>query len=116
MSFKWKDYRNKGHYRPKTMTLQTDEFIRRFLIHVLPSGFHRIRHYGLLANAKRVDNLIHARELLAMPKPESTSETEDHDSPPDSTYICRSCDAPMVIIETLAPSYRSRAPPKRIVT
>ena len=107
--FKWKDYRNKGRYRPKTMTLQTDEFIRRFLIHVLPSGFHRIRHYGLLANAKRVDNLIHARELLAMPEPESPG---DAGSPPTSTYICRTCDAPMLIIETLAPKYRSRAPPK----
>lgn len=115
VSFKWKDYRNKGHYRAKTMTLQTDEFIRRFLIHVLPSGFHRIRHYGLLANTKRVDNLIHARELLAMPEPETNGETENHDSPPVSTYSCRSCDAPMVIIETLAPKYRSRAPPKRFV-
>ena len=114
--FKWKDYRNKGRYRPRTMTLRTDEFIRRFLIHVLPSGFHRIRHYGLLANAKRVDNLIHARELLAMPEPESTSETDDHDIPPVSTYICRTCDAPMLIIETLAPKYRSRAPPKCFAT
>lgn len=116
VTFRYKDYRDKGRDRSKTMTLQTDEFIRRFLIHVLPSGFHRIRHYGLLANAKRVDNLIHARELLATPEPESTGATEDHDSPPISTYICRSCNAPMVIIETLAPSYRSRAPPKRIIT
>lgn len=112
VSFKWKDYRNKGRYRAKTMTLQTDEFIRRFLIHVLPSGFHRIRHYGLLANVKRVDNLIHARELLAMPEPESQGDAEDHDGRPTSTYICRTCDAPMLIIETLAPKYRSRAPPK----
>ena len=116
VSFKWKDYRNKGRYRPRTMTLQTDEFIRRFLIHVLPSGFHRIRHYGLLANAKRVDNLIHARQLLAMPEPASTSETDGHDSSPTSTYICRTCNAPMRIIETLAPKYRSRAPPKCFAT
>ncbi len=115
VTFKWKDYRNKG-YRPKTMTLQTDEFIRRFLIHVLPSGFHRIRHYGLLANAKRLDNLIHARELLAIPEPESQSDADDPECPPTSTYICRTCDAPMLIIETLAPNYRSRAPPKCFAT
>ena len=49
------------------MTLATDEFIRRFLIHVLPQGFHRIRHYGLLANGARADNIAHARALLAVP-------------------------------------------------
>jgi len=58
VTFKYKDYRDKDHYRPKAMTLTSDEFIRRFLIHVLPGGFHRIRHYGLLANAKRRDNLV----------------------------------------------------------
>ena len=64
VTFKWKDYRHKGRYRYKTMRLTTDEFIRRFLIHVLPSGLHRIRHYGLFANARRKDNLVQARELL----------------------------------------------------
>ncbi len=113
VTFKYKDYRNKGRYQPKTMTLSTDEFIRRFLIHVLPSGFHRIRHYGLLANAKRIDNLTHARELLAMPVSDATDDVQDNDEPP-STYICRSCGAPMVIIETLNPihtSHMPRAPP-----
>ena len=112
VTFKYKDYRDKGHYRPKTMTLTTDEFIRRFLIHILPSGFHRIRHYGLLANAKRIDNLIHARKLLATPMP--TPIDEPKDDIPSSTYICRSCDGPMVIIETIVKSHRPRAPPSML--
>ena len=64
VTFKWKDYRAKERYRHKTMTLATDEFIRRFLIHVLPSGFHRIRHYGLFANKGRANHLARVRELL----------------------------------------------------
>ena len=64
VTFRWKDYRAKGKTRHKTMTLTTDEFIRRFLLHVLPSGFHRIRHYGLLANGGRREHLARARELL----------------------------------------------------
>src|SRR5712691_5824531 len=67
VTFKYKDYRIEGPARYKTMTLATDEFIRRFLIHVLPKGFHRIRHYGLLANGHRAENIAHARKLLAMP-------------------------------------------------
>ena len=67
VTFKYKDYRIEGPGRYKTMTLATDEFIRRFLIHVLPKGFHRIRHYGLLANSDRAANIARARELLAMP-------------------------------------------------
>ncbi len=69
VTFKWKDYRSKGRERHKTMTLAAHEFIRRFLSHVLPSGFHRIRHYGLFANGGRADNLARARRLLAMPAP-----------------------------------------------
>ena len=64
VSFRWKDYRAKGKTRYKTMTLSANEFMRRFLLHVLPSGFHRIRHYGLIANAGRRNNLTRARELL----------------------------------------------------
>ena len=64
VTFRWKDYRAKGRTRYKTMTLSADEFMRRFLLHVLPGGFHRIRHYGLIANAERKDNLAKARELL----------------------------------------------------
>ena len=67
VTFKYKDYRIEGPARYKTMTLATDEFIRRFLIHLLPKGFHRIRHYGLLATGARAANIAHARELLAVP-------------------------------------------------
>ena len=108
VTFKYKDYRDKGRYRQKTMTLTSDEFIWRFLIHVLPHGFHRIRHYGLLANANRRDNLIQARQLLLVPEPID----QPYDVP--ATYVCRSCDAPMVIIESLAPRHRARSPPGRI--
>src|SRR5207247_4477250 len=64
VTFRWKDYRATGKARYKAMTLAVDEFIRRFLLHVLPTGFHRIRHYGLLANASRREHLAQARELL----------------------------------------------------
>src|SRR6201984_3657227 len=67
VTFKWKDYRIEGRDRYMHMTLATDEFIRRFLIHVLPKGFHRIRHYGLFAKSSCADNIAHARELLAVP-------------------------------------------------
>jgi Putative transposase len=67
VTFKYKDYRIEGPGRYKTMTLAADEFIRRFLMHVVPKGFHRIRHYGLLANGNRAANIAHARKLLAMP-------------------------------------------------
>src|SRR5450631_505137 len=73
VSFRWKDYRIDGPERWKTMTLGAHEFIRRFLLHVLPKGFHRIRHYGLFANGNRTESFARARELLAVappPKPE----------------------------------------------
>src|SRR5262249_26303139 len=67
VTFKWKDYRIEGPERYKIMTLAAGEFIRRFLIHVLPAGFHRIRYYGLLASGKRAENVARARELLLTP-------------------------------------------------
>ena len=75
VAFKYKDYRIDGPARYKTMTLATDEFIRRFLIHVLPKGFHRIRHYGLLASGNRAANIAHARKLLAVPSRPKQPET-----------------------------------------
>src|SRR5208337_292569 len=69
VTFKYKDYRVEGPERYKVMTLAPHEFIRRFLLHVLPKGFHRIRHYGLLANGGRAENVAKARELLAVPVP-----------------------------------------------
>jgi hypothetical protein len=66
VTFKWKDYRAHGRERYKTMSLAVPEFIRRFLIHVLPKGFHRIRHYGLFGNTCRVDNIARIRGLLCI--------------------------------------------------
>jgi hypothetical protein len=113
VSFKWKDYRAKRRDRYKTMTLATDEFIRRFLIHVLPSGFHRIRHYGLFANHVRVKQLQRLRELLANDSadavtPAATARADDQ--PIISTYTCQACGAPMIIIETFVKQI-PRAPP-----
>ena len=84
VTFNWKDYRIDGRARYKTMTLATDEFIRRFLMHVLPKGFHRIRHYGLFANGNRAANIARARQLLAVPaRPNEpdTPEASDRRSP-----------------------------------
>jgi hypothetical protein len=112
VSFRWKDYRAKSKTRYKTMTLSTEEFMRRFLLHVLPSGFHRIRHYGLIANARRTHNLARARELLHV-APEAAAP-----QPPDAptaivqpTFVCRGCGAVMLIIETFARGQPIRAPP-----
>ena len=87
------------------MTLPTHEFIRRFLIHVLPKGFHRIRHYGLFANGNRAANIARARELLAVPsrpKRAETSETAAADQPHVLPRPCRCCGGRMIIIETFA--------------
>ena len=112
VTFKWKDYRAKGRDRHKVMTLAGDEFIRRFLIHVLPQGFHRIRHYGLFANGRRSENLARARHLLEVEQhrdqPEQGNEGEQSPWP---TYRCPSCGGPMIIIETFEPGHRPRAPP-----
>jgi len=113
VTFKWKDYRAKGKTRHKTMTLSTGEFMRRFLLHVLPSGFHRIRHYGLIANAGRRKNLARARELLNVP-PDADEAASAGDGVAESgqpTYVCPDCGAPMIIIETLMRGQRIRAPP-----
>jgi hypothetical protein len=110
VTFKWKDYRQKEQYRHKTMTLDTAEFIRRFLIHVLPQGFHRIRHYGLLANTVRNNNLNRMRQLLHTPQTATDKITAHYDSP-GCPYVCKSCGAPMIIIEILDPDHAPRAPP-----
>ena len=105
VTFKWKDYRIEGHARYKTMMLPTHEFIRRFLIHVLPRGFHRIRHYGLFANASRATNIARARELLAAP-PRSIepniAEAAEVDEPRVLPRPCPCCGGRMIIIETFA--------------
>jgi hypothetical protein len=113
VSFKWKDYRAQGKTRHKSMTLGASEFMRRFLLHVLPTGFHRIRHYGLIANSGRKDNLARARELLQvapLADTEDGTETTGESVPP--TFVCPHCGAPMRIIETLARLLPIRAPPR----
>jgi len=105
VAFRYKDYRVEGPARYKTMTLATDEFIRRFLIHVLPKGFHRIRHYGLLAKSNRAASLARARELLAVPSPAKEpepSEANATDEPRALPHPCPCCGGRMIIIETFA--------------
>jgi len=114
VTFKWKDYRAREPDRHKTMTLATDEFIRRFLIHVLPSGFHRIRHYGLFANHTRVKHLQRLRELLSDDTLDAGAQTEIVEDPlPTATYTCQACGAPMIIIETFEKQL-PRAPPAHL--
>jgi hypothetical protein len=113
VTFRWKDYRLKGPTRHKVMTLEADEFMRRFLLHVLPGGFHRIRHYGLLANGNRKAGLALARQLL-LPAAVTTPVVADVDEAstvPAPTFVCRHCGAAMAIIETLVPAHAIRAPP-----
>ena len=103
VTFRYKDYRIEGPARYKTMTLATGEFIRRFLMHVLPQGFHRIRYYGLLATAVRADNIARVREMLAVPLiatdaiKAATAKLEEPKSP---ERPCPCCGARMLIIET----------------
>jgi hypothetical protein len=106
ITFRYKDYRRDAADRQRTMTLSADEFIRRFRLHVLPKGFHRIRHYGLLASAARKANVARARELLAAPAPEA-----DTAPPPDIRPPCPCCGGRMVVIEIFLPAARARAPP-----
>ena len=101
VTFKSKDYRAKADARYKLMTLDADEFIRRFLIHVLPSGFHRIRHYGLFANANRAANIALARRLLGAPDPAPSSGDSDdtenrHEG--DECNACPCCGGRMIIM------------------
>ena len=107
--FRWKDYRAKGRTRQKTMTLTPEEFMRRFLLHVLPGGFHRIRHYGLLANADRRRNLARARHLLDVPPPASV--IDEVAVSPAPTFVCRCCGAVMRVVEVILRGPMIRAPP-----
>ncbi len=115
VTFKWKDYRAAkaigARERYKTMTLGTHEFIRRFLIHVLPSGFHRIRHYGLFANGGRVANIAKARELLGAIAPETEPADANDGEVRALSQPCPCCGGRMIIIETFERSAQPRAPP-----
>jgi hypothetical protein len=117
VTFRWKDYRAKGRTRHKTMTLSANEFMRRFLLHVLPGGFHRIRHYGLLASAACKANIARARELIAAPVPMTDPPVERDDADPaasgaaDHRPPCPCCGGRMIIVETFERYGAPRAPP-----
>ncbi len=109
VTFTWKDYRKAYSERPGTLTLDTPEFIRRFLLHVLPDGFHRIRHYGMLANTTRAASVALARELLCVPEPAPSTEQNGKEVVP--VFVCRTCGEPMKVIEVFECFYEARAPP-----
>lgn len=116
VAFRWKDYRIKKGDRMKVMRLSTDEFIRRFLIHVLPSGFHRIRHAGFLANGIRRDRIAKIRCLLEVDVDANPKASEDQDvdaDERDQSQPCPRCGGTMIIIETFTrvQTPKSRAPP-----
>ena len=120
VTFTWKDYRVESAERYKVMTLPIHEFIRRFLIHVFPKRFHRIRHYGLLANGNRANNVALARRLLAAQddRPSPDVETGDAvDGPKPNERACPACGGRMIIIDTFEPGaeptvHHQRAPPR----
>ena len=120
VAFKWKDYRVKSGGRQKIMRLTTSEFIRRFLIHVLPDGFHRIRHYGLLASAKRKTNIATIRILLGSDAA-AIMEAPTTEAVQSLTLKepCPDCGGTMRIIETFKRGQRprmrprTRAPPRK---
>ena len=109
VTFRWKNYRQKGRARYRSMTLATDEFIRRFLIHVLPAGFHRIRHYGLLASHVRRANLVLVRRHLNTPAEQPSGASTESDEKHTCAFVCRSCGSPLRVIEIVQP--KPRAPP-----
>jgi hypothetical protein len=121
IAFRWKDYRSNGPGRWKTMRLHPHEFIRRFLLHVLPKGFHRIRHYGLFASANRAESIATARALLDVTPPVAEAQKQP-DVAPDSPRVlpspCPCCGARMIVIEVFARGCepRWRPTPGRIDT
>ena len=114
VAFRWKDYRTRQGDRQKIMRLATDEFVRRFLIHVLPDGFHRIRHYGLLASSARKGNIAKIRSLLGEAQPEPAPQVAAEVIPLTLREPCPCCGGPMRIIEIFRRGEKpqSRAPPR----
>ena len=115
VTFRWKDYRAKdgakGKTRHKAMTLSPQEFMRRFLLHVLPGGFHRIRHYGLLANSNRRDDLALARQLLQVPPTPAEAAAGDATASPAPTFVCAHCGRAMTVLQVFLRDCSIRAPP-----
>jgi len=119
VTFKWKDYRKKNEHQQKNMTLSVNEFIQRFLLHILPKQFHRIRHIGLFANACRKSNLARIRHLLVEQEGLSKSEVMSAAETPNELgelieflYQCPECGEKMVIIEMFGYGQIPRAPPE----
>ena len=98
-----------------TMTLRPAEFIRRFLLHVLPKGFHRIRHYGLLAAATKAETITTVRDLLSITSSEPDSEGEEAHGEPTIVGDCPCCGGRMHIIETFEPGCQPRHPPSALI-
>jgi hypothetical protein len=122
VTFRYKDYRRDGQARYRTMTLAADEFIRRFLLHVLPKRFHRIRHYGLLASAGCKPNIARARELIAAAEPPAEPATAHDTAEVDGTADadgtaaercppCPCCGGRMIIVEFFERGSAPRGPP-----
>jgi hypothetical protein len=117
ITFRYKDYRSNGRERFGTMTLAPGEFIRRFLLHVLPNGFHRIRHYGLLASATCKANIARPRELIAAPVAVTDPPAEHDDADLDASAAadhrppCPCCGGRRVIVETFQRGGAPRDPP-----
>lgn len=109
VSFTYKDYRRKGNNMHRTMQLTCDEFMRRFLLHVLPTGFHRIRHYGLLASKAKLNMARQALHVAPPPDIKKTANESETDSAP---FVCRQCQSPMKVSALRLPAYLPRAPPK----
>jgi hypothetical protein len=119
VTFRYKDYRRNGRARFRAMTLTPNEFIRRFLLHLLPKGFHRIRHYGLFASATCKANIARARELIAVPVPGIDPPAEHNDvdvaagATADHRPPCPCCGGRMIIVESFRPGGAPRAPPSQ---
>ncbi len=111
VTFKWKDYRRKGRERYTTMQLHVDEFLRRFLMHVLPLGFHRIRHFGLFANHQRRRRLQQIRELIDTRPTTNTNAVGDQEPKQTAAFVCRVCGVAMIILAVLDRPQQARAPP-----
>jgi hypothetical protein len=116
VTFRWEDYRvknsAKGRTRDKTMTLEPGEFMRRYLLHVLPGGFHRIRHYGLSANGSRKASLALARELLREPAPAQFDAGNDEVAKKPPTFVCAHRGHAMIVLQTFTRGQSIRAPPQ----
>jgi len=109
VSFTYKDYRRKGNNMHRTMQLTCDEFMRRFLLHVLPTGFHRIRHYGLLASKAKLNM---ARQALHVAPPPDIKNPANESKADSAPFVCRQCQSPMKMSALRLPAYLPRAPPK----